>query len=173
MNTKTKLYIALGLSLFVGYVLYSRKEVVVESIVEAPKKTHGVVEAPKKLEQVPKKPEETTSLSEELTLAMDELPTVNDLSNLSTEELHHTPEMVLEGGMLVGEMIEKAEADPARRQETLKFLKDCAENNDVVHQIRAVCWRKTLAQIPEWKLFLPISDANVPDDIKDLAMKLP
>lgn len=118
-------------------------------------------------------PEQKSSVTEELADAMTELPTLGDLKALDEEELHHTPEIVLEGGMLVGKMIEKAEVEPTRREATLQFLKTCAENAEVAPQVRAVCWRKTLAQITEWKIFLPITDAKVPDDIKELASKLP
>jgi hypothetical protein len=125
-------------------------------------------------EKVPSAPEEIKeTFQEELADVMNQLPTSKDLQNLDEEEVHHTPDIVIEGGMMVGNLIEKAEQDPKRREETLGFLKACAENPDVLPQIRAVCWNKTLAQIPEWKIFLPISDAKVPEDIQNLASKLP
>lgn len=126
------------------------------------------------IEKVPSAPAEAKdSIQEEFVDVMNELPTAGDLQNLDKEELHHTPEIVLEGGMMVGRLIEKAETDLKRREPTLGFLKSCAENAEVLPQIRAVCWKKTLSLIPEWKIFLPIADAKVPEDIRTLASQLP
>lgn len=174
MKKKTRiiLFLAAVVLLSLGYLLPKEKAETTLVETEPPTAQHAPLESGA-VTEVEAPVVEESPLRKELAKAMGELPTATALSELDSEELHHTPEIILKGGLLVGELLEKAENEPARREETLKFLKSCAENPEVAHQIRAVCWRKTLAQIPEWKLFLPIADADVPDDIKELAIKLP
>lgn len=117
--------------------------------------------------------EENNEVAAELNKALNELPTLADLQSLSEEEVHHTPEVVMEGGKLVGEILEQAEKNPARREETVKFLAKCSEAQDVVPAVRAVCWKKTLTQINEWKVFIPVTELNVSDEIKSLGARLP
>ncbi len=112
-------------------------------------------------------------LKEELSQAMEQLPMIADLQVLHDDEVHFTPELVNKGGALIGQILEAAENDPARREETLNFFKACAENSSLVEAIRAVCWRTTLSRIPKWEIFLPVSDAEVPQNIQDLAAELP
>ena len=124
--------------------------------------------------KAPVSPEENSNedLTSELSNALKELPTLDDLKDLTADEVHHTPRIISEGGALIGELIDRAEKDPARREETVKFLKSCAEEEGVAPQLRAVCWNKTLNQISEWNVFIPISDANVPEEIKSLGNQL-
>lgn len=111
-------------------------------------------------------------LSTELEKSLKELPTVDDLQTLTEEEVHHTPEIVIEGGRRVGQILEEAENHQERRQETIKFLVECAESKNVVPAIRALCWNKTLVKIPVWKVFYPISEAEVPQEIQELGLKI-
>lgn len=176
MKKNKTLLIALMTALILGAVfIYTQFGQEVDVVDETPVET---TEALKEAAGLPEKapvapPEEKDSVTDELADAITELPTLGDLKNLDPEELHHTPEIVLEGGMLVGKMIEKAEVEPTRREPTLHFLKTCAEDPEVVPAVRAVCWKKTLTQIEAWKIFLPVADAKVPDEIKSLAVKLP
>lgn len=112
-------------------------------------------------------------LKEELVEAMAKLPTINDIQNLDHDEVHLTPEKVNEGGAVIGQLLEAADNDPARREETLSFFKACAENSSLVEAIRAVCWKTTLSRISKWEIFLPVSDAEVPEKIQELAGELP
>lgn len=112
------------------------------------------------------------SIKEELDNSLKDLPTMGEISNLSEEEVHHTPSMIRDGGAILGKIHAKAESDPARRPETLSFFKECAEDEEVVPALRAVCWNKVMTLIPEWKIFLPISDAKVSDEVKNLASQL-
>lgn len=116
--------------------------------------------------------EESDDLQTELTSVMNELPSKEDLQNLSEEDVHMTPEIVTEGGMKIGRLIDKADKDPVRREATLSFLKGCTENEEVIPQLRALCWNETQNQIQDWQIFIPISDAKVPEDIKSLSSKL-
>lgn len=112
------------------------------------------------------------SLKQELKDVLTKLPTLENLQDLSDEDVHATPVVVKDGGVLVGQMLEAAIQNPERREETLHFFLECAESPTLVPAIRAVCWNKLLTQIAEWKIFVPIADAKVPNDIKSLAMKL-
>lgn len=112
------------------------------------------------------------SIKEELDESLKDLPTMGELSNLSEEEVHHTPSMIRDGGAILGKIHAKAESDPERRPDTLAFFKECAEDEEVVTALRAVCWNKVMTLIPEWEIFLPISDAKVSDEVKNLASQL-
>lgn len=176
MNNKKLLLLILAV-LIVGTVLYfirfqsSHQEVSTSYVKE--EYLHSSEKEADIPVKAPSAPEESgLDLKSELANSMKELPTLDDLKNLSFEEVHHTPEMISEGGALIGELIDQAEKDPTRREETVKFLKGCAEEESVVPQLRALCWNKTLNQISEWKVFVPVTDANVPEDIKALGSQL-
>lgn len=115
---------------------------------------------------------EIIDFSEEAQKTLTTLPRIDELQALSEEEVHHTPKILRESGEKVASMIEKAEKTPKLRQETMKMLKSCAESADAAPSIRALCWNKLLKNIPRWKIFVPLMDADVPQDIKDLASRL-
>lgn len=100
------------------------------------------------------------------------IPTVDSLQNLSEKEVHHTPQVLRESVEKLAELIDRAESTPKLRQEALRLLSSCAEQEDSPPSIRALCWKKIVKNIPRWKVFIPLSNLNVPQDIKDLASKL-
>lgn len=108
----------------------------------------------------------------ELEAKEDLLPTVNDLGRLTEEEVHHTPEIVLQGGKIIHETLEEAENHPERREETLAFFFGCSSNQDLAPAIRAMCWNKAVKAVSRWDIFVPISEYNVPNEIKLLAEKI-
>lgn len=108
----------------------------------------------------------------ELEAKQDLLPTLNDLGRLTEEEVHHTPEIVLQGGKIIYETLEEAENHPERREETLAFFFDCSSNQDLAPAIRAMCWNKAVKAVSRWDIFIPISEYNVPNEIKLLAEKI-
>lgn len=114
----------------------------------------------------------SVSIKEELDERLKELPTMGELKNLSEEEVHHTPAMIREGGAILGKIHAEAEENPERRPDTLAFFKECAEDEEVVTSLRAVCWNKVMTLIPQWQIFLPIADAKVSDEVKNLASQL-
>ena len=116
--------------------------------------------------------EKNSELKEELNEYLKELPTMGELKNLSEEEVHHTPTMIKDGGAILGKIHAAAEKNPERREDTLKFFKECAEDEEVVTALRAVCWNKVMTLIPEWQIFLSISDAQVSEEVKSLASQL-
>lgn len=178
MNKNLKLIVLIVAILIIGVAIFQKDQVLAPDTAEVTTETKPVKKA---VTQVEVKSPETTNeaeavpdtLAKEYEETMEALPTVDDIRKLSEEEVHHSPVAVKEGGLLIGEIHEAAQKDPARREETLKFFKSCAENSELLPAIRAVCWKKTLSQIVEWKIFLPIADADVPEEIKALAMRLP
>ncbi len=113
--------------------------------------------------------ENSTSLQLELSEALQTLPTLEEISDLKEEEVHHTPEIVMNAGTKIGELITAANDEPTRREETAKFFLSCAEDEDVVASIRALCWKSLTRKIPEWKVFVPIAEAKVPMEIQALS----
>ncbi len=177
MKTSSKIIIILIAALIVGAAIYLKGSDVPSSDMSPDiKKTSRTQEADSP-DSVVAEPEivsvKDAQLKEELTQAMEKLPMIADLQTLHDDEVHFTPEIVNEGGVLIGQLLEAADNDPARREETLNFFKACAENSSLVEAIRAVCWKTTLSRIPKWEIFLPVSDAEVPQSIQDLAAELP
>ena len=179
MKTSYKIVIVLVAALIVGAAIYLKRQNVdspsdiTPDIQNKSSRTQGA----NSVNSVVAEPEvvsvKEAKLKEELVEAMAKLPTINDIQNLDHDEVHFTPAKVNEGGAVIGQLLEAAENDPSRREETLSFFKACAENSSLVEAIRAVCWKTTLSRIPKWEIFLPVSDADVPESIKDLAGELP
>lgn len=100
------------------------------------------------------------------------LPTAEDLQNLTPEEVHHTPEIIKEGGELVGRIYDEAENDLTKRADAMNFFKKCAEDEYIVTAIRAVCLNRVYKLMPEWKIPVPLSD-SIPEDVVELSLKFP
>lgn len=174
-NQKLLLLITITLIIGVMVFLNNRKstETAVKEDVPFVQNKEIQMKAEVQTEIPPKEVTKTTQLEEELFEKMKALPKVSDLKDMTDEEVHHTPMMVKEGGLLIGRLHEAAQVNPKRREATLKFFKNCAENDELLPAVRALCWKRTISQIVEWKIFLPISDAKVSEEIKALATKIP
>lgn len=124
--------------------------------------------------QVKKQPSklEEKAVTQE-TQILDELPTVDDLRNLSEEETHHTPAAIREGGKVIARLIEKAENNPELREKAIHVLHDCAKSETIATSIRAVCWKNTVTYIGKWKVFVPVSQTKLPPRVLELSSKLP
>ncbi|MFG1481527.1 hypothetical protein ABMA79_07935 [Halobacteriovorax sp. HFRX-2_2] len=103
---------------------------------------------------------------------LNDLPIAADLQKLTLKEVHHTPELIKDAGELIGEVHAKAQVDPAKRASAMKFFKDCAEDNEVVRPIRAVCLKKVYKLMPKWKIATVISHEKIPENVSALAFKL-
>lgn len=101
------------------------------------------------------------------------LPIMDDLKNLSEEEVHHTPEIIKDGGEVIGRIHEDAENDATKRPDAMSFFKKCVEDQQIVTAIRAVCLNKIYKLIPEWQIPVPLTDAEISKDVLELALKLP
>lgn len=91
---------------------------------------------------------------------------------LTADEIHDTPTSILESGRHLGEVWEKAHARPERRQAALKFYLRCAEDAQLPVPVRATCWRKLNDGASAWREFVPFADADVPEDVRGLALEL-
>jgi hypothetical protein len=111
-------------------------------------------------------------IQEELKEVLNDLPTMEEIKDLPEAELHHTPHAIKDGGLKIGKVISEADTTPSRRGDTADFLIKCAEKESLMPAIRAVCWHQLMKKVPEWKIFVPVSDARVPDDIKRLSTQL-
>lgn len=100
-----------------------------------------------------------------------QLPTIADLQNLTDEDLHYTPEVIREGGELIGRIHQEAADDPSKRQDALVFFKQCAEDTGVAVPIRAVCLNKVYKLMPEWKIPVTLPK-DISEEVHDLAMRL-
>jgi hypothetical protein len=101
------------------------------------------------------------------------LATVDDLKKLNSNEVHHTPEILKNGGELIGRIHDDAESDPTKRVDAMKFFKRCTEDDQVATAIRAVCLNKVYKLIPKWKIPVPLNEANISRVVSELALKLP
>lgn len=100
------------------------------------------------------------------------LPNLEDLSKLSYEEAHHTPEIIKNAGELIGSIQQQGEDNPSQRVSAMNFFKTCVEDDFLAPSIRALCLYKIYHLIPKWKIPLPLDEANIPQEIIDLSMKL-
>lgn len=177
MKKQQLLFIVIITALIIGVVMVQKKDKSV-SLPEESEMVHkhheGEKTVPATVSPVAAKVVEEGRVEEDgFSQTMKALPTLADLNDLSSEEVHHTPAVIKEGGLLIGKLHEAAEKEPELREPTLKFFKSCAENEELLPAIRALCWKRTLAQMVEWKIFLEISDAKVSDEIQGLATKIP
>lgn len=175
-----KLLLLIIITLIIGVMIFLKDRPATESAVEEDVQSVETIQnkeisikAETQPEIIPEEVVITNKLEEELSEKMKALPKVSDLKDLTDEEVHHTPMMVKEGGILIGRLHEAAQVNPKRREVTVKFFKSCAENDELLPAVRALCWKRTTSQIIEWKIFLPISDARVSEEIKALATKIP
>ncbi len=118
------------------------------------------------------KDEESEEYAEELQVTLASLPRIEDLQALPQKDVHHTPVALRESGDKIAAIIAQAESTPKLRQETMNFLLSCAESKDSAKSIRALCWNKLIKNIPRWKIFLPLTSADVSQEVKDLASRL-
>lgn len=115
---------------------------------------------------------EVTDFQDSLDQKFKTLATVDDLQQLTEEDVHYTPEVIKDAGGVIGQIHDEAEQDPAKRVPVMHFFKKCAEDPDLVPAIRAVCLNKIYTLIPTWKIPVPISDELISSEVSDLASKL-
>ncbi len=125
--------------------------------------------------EVLKKDVETTELknNDHFTQYLNTLPTAEDFKTLSYEEVHHTPEIIKNGGAIVGRVHNEAQEDVSKRVSAMDFFKSCAEDGKIVPAIRAVCLKKIYKLIPEWKVPVLLLEEKISREVADLAMKIP
>lgn len=116
---------------------------------------------------------DATEFQDELSRHYKNLPTLGDLKTLTAEEVHHTPEIITEGGGIIGRVFDEADKDPKKRPDAMSFYKKCAEDQEVALAIRAMCLNKVLNLVPQWKIPTTVTEAEISKEVFELAMKLP
>jgi hypothetical protein len=107
----------------------------------------------------------------EALVEIDELPSLPDFSTLTEEEVHQTPEALIQAGEAIHKMIAAAEVEPQKRKATLSSLLDCAANKEYPKALRAQCYREGLSGIQRWDVTMSLSDYAIPVDIQTLSHK--
>ena len=70
---------------------------------------------------------------------MEKLPKVDDIKKLSSEELHHTPQILLDSAGDFVKILETAEISAVHRVESQKFFSECTQASAVATSLRATC----------------------------------
>lgn len=68
------------------------------------------------------------------------LPTRADLQRLSPEEVHHTPKLVVDAGVKMGEIAEILARQPELEGDAFFFYESCATGADYPQSVRALCY---------------------------------
>jgi hypothetical protein len=112
------------------------------------------------------------TFTEDLKDTLIQFPTSYDLQNLSEEEKHGTPESVKDGAVRLATVVEAADQEPWKREETMSFLQTCAQDDHLATTIRALCYSDVLKKITDWDVFVEVSEMKVPTGIQNLAMSI-
>lgn len=108
----------------------------------------------------------------EALVEIDELPSLPDFSTLSEEEVHQTPEALIQAGEAIHRLIAEAETEPRKRKATLSSLFGCAANEEYPKALRALCYREGVSGIQRWDEAISLSDYSIPLEIQTLAQKV-
>jgi hypothetical protein len=101
--------------------------------------------------------------------ALQVMPTIHDLKELSSEEVHHTPDIILKEGQILGEIAQLIEDHPELGKQAIDFYEKCAKNADAPTSIRALCYFRFKKLDPNHE---NREDDSIPDSIKILANQL-
>ena len=98
------------------------------------------------------------------------IPTVEELRKLPADELHETPEALLNAGVELGALAELVKAHPELSERALEFYEKCSLQDSSPMSVRAVCYSdfKTLAKRTNSGRALP----PVPEKVRSLAEQL-
>jgi len=98
------------------------------------------------------------------------LPTLEKIRALPSEEKHSTPKVVLDASLEIGDVAAAIEKDPSLAPQGLEFYSKCAKRSEIATTVRAVCLsslrglaKQTGSQVDE---------QGVPDSVAKLVDKL-
>lgn len=169
--------ITIGIALLTGAIFFYFKSKIPEAHVADTVDTNRADEVPVKAANPATLATPGSALVETKTTGFEKelaaLPTIESLQSLSEEEVHHTPQAIRDGAAVIGTMLENAEKNPELREKTVQFLFECAQNDSLVNSIRAICWKNTTDQLKTWKVFVPVSEAKIPDRVMEISNSLP
>lgn len=168
-----KIILSLAALLIIGFLFWRGTQTTFSPEPQS-SKTKVVSDSPVKnpsLEAIPKLDSE--NLNPELLKTLESLPEIEDIQALSAEEVHHTPEIVIEAGKKIGEIMEEAEENPESREEVMNFLVSCSEGENILPSVRALCYRNVLDKVPAWNIFVPVADLKVTKEVQSLSSSIP
>jgi hypothetical protein len=89
------------------------------------------------------------------------------LKKLTTEQVHHTPEMIRAAGLQLGRIADALSRDPSLAPDAVPFYEKCAKNEGYPNTVRALCW-SDYERIANG-LRLPVNAEGVPANVRELA----
>jgi hypothetical protein len=102
------------------------------------------------------------------------IPTQRELQNLSEQQAHFTPKVIVNASLGIGRIAQAISDNPNLTEDGKKFYRACAENEESPNSIRAACYfnyeeilKKTGSHDPSLK-----ADPKISDNVKSLAHKL-
>ncbi len=98
------------------------------------------------------------------------IPKLSDLQKLPKEELHHTPKLIQDAALALGDLAQLIHDKPEYRHDGLEFYKKCAAENTFPMSIRAACLknsRKLGAELSE-----RMDESALPQRLKMLTDRL-
>jgi hypothetical protein len=105
----------------------------------------------------------------------DSLPTHKSVQEALSrgEDIHGSPKFISASGRDIGRLMAAADKDPNNQKPAMDLLIACAEDREVVRSVRAHCYSAAVRSTRRWKLFVPMSELRVDDEIKALAARFP
>jgi hypothetical protein len=100
------------------------------------------------------------------------LPEFQQMQDLSEEEIHHTPEMLLAAGENIGDLLQVAQAQKSLQPLALQFLVECAQAKHVAVAVRAVCLSRSLQMGRLWQLPVNVEPSRLNAEVSRLAGRL-
>lgn len=100
-----------------------------------------------------------------------ELPTREDLKSLSPQEVHRSPQILMDAGLALGQVAERLDQNSELIHEALGFYQDCAGNAELPSSVRALCFSNLESRSKAAGIEIPWDDL-VSENIRKLAKKL-
>jgi hypothetical protein len=100
------------------------------------------------------------------------LATYDGVKGLKEDEVHGTPQAVLDAGAALGDLEEYLEKRPDEFKSATPFYTECALNRSLLPSVRAVCLHALRKKPTEWAPGVSEQIQNVPLDVSDLERDL-
>lgn len=142
------IYMTTAVVFILGIVLYKssftgNKSAEVETSdsaesVAAPKSSQAV--GSENQEQAPDKNQMNLQSFRDLTAsAQEKLPTLSALRKLKAEEVHHTPDLIREAGLVLSQVAQALHDNENLASEAASFYEDCYSRADLPTSVRGLC----------------------------------
>lgn len=99
------------------------------------------------------------------------IPSKSELKKLSAEEVHATPEKIMEAGVRLGLIAQAIENEPALQKDGLEFYQSCAAASKNPNSVRALCYANYLNFAK--KLGIVANENIVPVSVKKTLSRIP